>query len=353
MYEYPSKDIYASLRNPPFALPRRILTFLTVIVPFTIFWTLLSYDRLPSFLSSGPSSTPSISHWQGWANVENMFVFGDSYTSTDFDPKKERPTPSNPFGNPPLPKSSSLDQKWIHYLTLNYNNSVINTYNMASYGATMDGFARFYHEHYMPHYGIRNHTDAVGWNASNTLFATFFGINDVRRCTDQPLTKDDCSEIFTSLFAIYAFLLEQLYQTGARNFLLLDIPPLNLLPFSHKWGHPVPPPAIILWNTMLSALATQLSTTHPDATIFQYSTHTLFTSVIADPTSYPPTALYVNTTNNCEVYRDAREKGVFKEECGVAVERYLWRDALHPTTGVQEAMAGGIARMLEGPGGRG
>ena len=74
MYEYPSKDIYASLRNPPFALPRRVLTFLTVIVPFTIFWTLLSYDRLPSFYSLGPARTPSISHWQGWANVENMFV---------------------------------------------------------------------------------------------------------------------------------------------------------------------------------------------------------------------------------------------------------------------------------------
>ena len=134
---------------------------------------------------------------------------GDSYTSTDFNPKKEQPSLGNPFGNPPLPKASSIDQKWIHYLTMTYNSSVIQTYNMANHGATMDGFVRFYHEQFMPYYGTSNHTGAAGWNTTNSLFATFFGINDVRRCTDQPLTKDDCSEIFASLFAIYGFLLEQ------------------------------------------------------------------------------------------------------------------------------------------------
>ena len=134
---------------------------------------------------------------------------GDSYSSTDFDPKKEQPSPSNPFGNPALPDSSSINLKWIQYLTTTYNDSLIQTYNMASYGATMDGFVRFYHEHFMPHYGISNHTGAAGWNSTNSLFAIFFGINDVRRCTDQPLTKDDCSEIYESLFLIYRFMLEQ------------------------------------------------------------------------------------------------------------------------------------------------
>lgn len=61
----------------------------------------------------------------------------------------------------------------------------------------------------MPYYGIANHTGAVGWNATNSLFATFFGINDVRRCTDQLSKKDDFGEIYASLLAIYRFLLEQ------------------------------------------------------------------------------------------------------------------------------------------------
>ena len=154
---------------------------------------------------------------------------GDSYTCTDFDPKKEEPSPSNPFGNPSLPKSSSIDQKWIQYLTMTYNSSAIQTYNMASYGATMDGFVRFYHEQFLPHYGIRNHTGATGWNSTNSLFAMFFGINDVRRCTDQPLTKDDCSEIYESLFTIYGFLLEQVSNLGQTVLCLLFATCISIL----------------------------------------------------------------------------------------------------------------------------
>lgn len=74
MYEYVPKDIYASLRNPALALPRRVLSFLTVAVPFSIFWLLLSYDRLPSFLSAGPARTTTATHWHGWAHVEHLFV---------------------------------------------------------------------------------------------------------------------------------------------------------------------------------------------------------------------------------------------------------------------------------------
>ncbi|CAF9910001.1 MAG: hypothetical protein ALECFALPRED_006129 [Alectoria fallacina] len=273
---------------------------------------------------------------------------GDSYSSTEFNPKNKQPSPTNPFGNPPLPKSSSIDQKWIHYLTLTYNSSVIQTYNMADYGATMDGFVRFYHEHFMPHYGISNHSGAAGWNATNSLFTTFFGINDVRRCTDQPLTKDDCSEIFESLFTIYGFLLEQLYTTGARNFLILNIPPLDLMPFSRKWGHPVPPRAVSDWNARLAYLASNLTHAHPAATVFQFDTHALFTKVIDDPKSYPQTAIYKNTTDNCEEYKAASKKKDFDEVCGMELENYLWHDALHPTTAVHEAMAAQVAQMLEG-----
>lgn len=73
-YTFLSKDIYASLRNPALALPRRVSSFLSVAVPFTIFWVLLSYDRLPSFLSAGPARTTATTHWHGWADVENLFV---------------------------------------------------------------------------------------------------------------------------------------------------------------------------------------------------------------------------------------------------------------------------------------
>lgn len=347
-YDYIPKDIYASLPNPALALPRRVLSFLTIAIPFTIFWIFLSYDQLPSFLSAGPAKTATTTHWHGWDNVENVFAFGDSYTATDFDFKKEQPSPTNPFGNPALPESSSINQKWIQYLTMTYNNSAIQTYNMAGYGATMDGFVRFYHEQFMPLYGMSNHTGAAGWTATNSLFATFFGINDVRRCTDQPLIKDDCSELYGSLFAIYGFLLEQLYNTGARNFLILNIPPLDRMPFSRKWKYPVPPLAVSDWNARLAFVASDLRLNHPDATVFHFDTHALFNDVIDDPKSYPQTSIYGETRDDCEEYETAGHKGDFDGHCDMELEKYLWRDALHPTTAVHEAMAAQIALMLEG-----
>lgn len=73
MSDWITKDICASLRNPIVTLPRRIWSFLTLAVLFSIFWFLLSHDRLPSFISVGPTST-STTNWRGWAHVDNIFV---------------------------------------------------------------------------------------------------------------------------------------------------------------------------------------------------------------------------------------------------------------------------------------
>lgn len=120
------------------------------------------------------------------------------------------------------------------------------------------------------------------------------------------------------------------------------------MPFSRKWGHPVPPRAVSDWNAGLASLAANLSLKHPDATVFQFDTHALFNEVIDDPTSHPQTRLYRNTTGNCEQYKDASEKDAFEEVCEIQLEKYLWHDALHPTAAVHDAMAAQIAQMLVG-----
>ncbi len=119
------------------------------------------------------------------------------------------------------------------------------------------------------------------------------------------------------------------------------------MPFSRKWGHPVPPLAVSDWNKGLLALALDLTLTHPDATVFHFDTHALFNEVIDDPTSYPQTAGYSNTRDNCEEYKTAEKKDDFKAKCGMKLEKYLWHDALHPTPAVHDAMAAQIAQMLE------
>ena len=139
--------------------------------------------------------------------------------------------------------------------------------------------------------------------------------------------------------------------TGARNFVILNIPPLDRMPFSRKWGHPVPPQAVLDWNARLANLASNLTLHHPDATVFYLDTHALFNEVIDDPKSYPQTEVYRNTTDECQKYIHESKKNEYQEVCGVKLEEYLWHDALHPTTAVHDAMAAQIAHMLEmGPG---
>ena len=67
------KDVYASFRKPMGVFPRRILVFFTIAISLSIFWLLLSYDRLPSFLSV-ELTTSTTTHWHGWANIENLIV---------------------------------------------------------------------------------------------------------------------------------------------------------------------------------------------------------------------------------------------------------------------------------------
>ena len=119
------------------------------------------------------------------------------------------------------------------------------------------------------------------------------------------------------------------------------------MPFSRKWGHPVPNLAVSSWNTRLFSLATNLTRAHPDATVFHFDTHALFNEVMDDPKSYPETAIYKNTTDNCGAYKDLSKKDDFNKKCGIKLEKYLWHDPLHPTTAVHDAMAAQIAQMLE------
>ena len=57
-----------------------------------------------------------------------------------------------------------------------------------------------------------------------------------------------------------------------------------------------------VFNFRLGALAWSLAERHPDATVFQFDTNTLFSRVLNDPQQFPETAGYLNTTQYCNAY---------------------------------------------------
>ena len=150
---------------------------------------------------------------------------------------------------------------------------------------------------YLPIYA--SHPAVFPWTSDDTLFAAFFGINDVGNA----YYRTNSSDIFAAEFKEYAALVDIMYQTGARNFLFLNTPPVDRSPLTAAQGaasQALEKTAIAAWNANVTALAANLTKTYKDATTFVFDTNAAFTQVLDNPDSHPETAQYQNTTGYCD-----------------------------------------------------
>jgi phospholipase/lecithinase/hemolysin len=262
---------------------------------------------------AAPSTTNGTS-WPGWTNIKRLFVFGDSYTQTGFNPASSQPNPSNPFGNPPYPGwTSSNGPNWLGFLTTLYNRSTILTYNFASGGATLDSalVAPYaptvisvkdqIRTQFLPLYGSSPST--APWTSNSSLFAFFIGINDVGNGWYQP----NSSTLYTAIFSTYATLLDQIYATGARNFLFLNVPPVNLSPLitnQNDGGYATEYEGrvIVDWNERLRDMIGVFEKEHADVKIFLHDTNALFKNVLSHPGTLQQTVGLRNVTGYCKAY---------------------------------------------------
>lgn len=240
---------------------------------------------------------------------------GDSYTTTSFNPNETQPSRENPLGNPPYPGHNSANgPNWIDYLTVKYNKTNLLTYNLAVGGATIDSalvtpiypnvpsIADQIQHIWFPKYA--SSPEYAPWVANDTLFAVFDGINDV--INSFTLGVEATSVLYKNVFAVYHGLIDQLYYAGARNFLLVDIPPVDRAPWTTIQGSGaqlVERAAILAWNELLASMALEVKGEKADANIFTVSACNLFNQVLDNPSSYFATAQYLETTRFCEAYQ--------------------------------------------------
>jgi hypothetical protein len=198
----------------------------------------------------------------------------------------------------------------VDFLTYNYNESYVQTYNMAYGGATVDSalvkpyadtvlsLKNQVQDLYLPTYGSA--PSFAPWKASDSLFAFFIGINDVGNSWWL-----NNATLYDLIFAQYDSLLEQVYQTGGRNFLFLATPPVNLAPMTLANGPEAvagEDAAIQNWNTRLRRLSSEFRNRHAGVETFVHNTHEVYAAAIEDPTSFPQTSGLKNTTGFCKAY---------------------------------------------------
>lgn len=309
----------------------------------------------------GQTSTSTEKYWSGWPGVEHLFVFGDSYSSIGFVTSGEQPSPGNPLGNPPYPGSTTANgPNWVGLLATEYNRSTILTYDLAFGGATVDNdIVEAYHsgvpslkkqvlEWYMPAYVVQRKF----WTAQNSLFAFFIGINDVGNSYAH-------GNLNGKVMDAYAALVDHVYDTGARNFVFLNVPPVDRAPMNAlnalaagKSAEAVAKKEaglILDWNKKLVDMVSNFSKTYPGATVFSFDTHTFYGKILDDPKSFEATKGIRNTTEFCAAYREHRDElklETYIPECGVGVHKYFWVDQLHPTVPVHNATAAEVAKLL-------
>ncbi|KAK0517474.1 hypothetical protein JMJ35_000629 [Cladonia borealis] len=294
--------------------------------------------------------------WNGWQNVHNIFAFGDSYTSTNFTLYGPQPNPSNPLGNPKYPgATSAAGPNYIDFLTTTYNQSYIQTYNLGYGGATIDdavvqsGFGdtiqSFQDQVYNEFLPVYANNSQVPWNASNSLFIVFFGINDV---TNSYAEGNDT--INYDLIEAYQWLVNILYDAGARNFLFLNVPPVDRSPGTLETSsssQAAEAAYIATFNFRLGALVYNLGTRNPDTTLFLFDTNWLFTRVLDDPQQFVETAGYLNTTSYCPAYAHGTTTlTYFDPTCGVPINAYFWLNTLHPTYPMHNFLGSQITQFI-------
>lgn len=255
---------------------------------FTVsFWFVVS-----AIASVGVSANPIVSKR---ATPNYWFSFGDSYTQTGFDPTSTLPSASNPFGNPPYPGwTSAGGANWIDLNTAVYNNSLIYTYNYAYGGATTDAAL-------VPPYTptVLSYVDQVNqflngagkkpastpWTSSNALFSVWIGINDIGNTfwlSDRPAFSD------TLLNAGFAQV-EKLYNTGARNFLFINVPAIYRSPLmlnQDQASRDLEKSVIQMHNQKLAAKISAFKASHTGVKTWLYDSDKTFNKILDAPTTY-------------------------------------------------------------------
>ncbi|KAL8935479.1 MAG: hypothetical protein Q9216_005407, partial [Gyalolechia sp. 2 TL-2023] len=261
-----------------------------------------------------PDPNPITSYWSGWENIEKLFVFGASYTGTGFNwIQNPQPSPELPLGNTRRGTTSSNGPNYISYLTTTFNASALQTYNFAFAGAQVDHLAtdtgpgpdepgndmrQQVTNGFLPTYTDKIRQPYTEWETSSSLFISFFGINDILSY----YRRQDAESVAARIMDAYATHLSTLYDQGARNFLLFNVPPLDSAPYfntgetrsGHNDTRTTPAQRRLHRDTVRtvvqdfnaripSSLIPSFEATYPDAKVFWYDTHALFTTLQSDP----------------------------------------------------------------------
>ncbi|AEO68387.1 carbohydrate esterase family 16 protein [Thermothielavioides terrestris NRRL 8126] len=292
--------------------------------------TTLSTSTSTTSSGSGPTSSSAP------AAVKYLITFGDSYSQTGFDINSTKPAPGNPLGNPPLPGwTASGGLNWVGFLTSVFNTTTVLTYNFAYGGATtnatlvapyeptvlslIDQVAEFSGS-------IASKPSYAPWTAQNSLFGVWIGVNDV----GNSWWLSNYTQIVDQIMDSYFGRLQVLYDAGARNFVLLSVPPINRTPLmlaESTDSQQAEATAIAAYNAALTTRLAAFTSKNSGVTGKIVDTSVPFNTALDNPTAYgaPDNTCYNSDGTSC-----------------------LWFNNYHPGIAINKLVAQAVADAWKG-----
>lgn len=225
-----------------------------------------------------------------------------------------------------------------------YGGATVDSALVAPYLPTVLSVKEQVESEYLPIHASR--LSPVPWSSDDTLFAIFIGINDIGNSY-----AAQNATLLPTIFSELSGLVDKLYTSGARNFLFLNVPPVNRSPLTQAAGpsaQSIEAADIADWNNRLVSLSNSLTWKYKDTTSFIFDTNKVFSRVLDHPCAYPQTCPYQNTTTYCTAYENGTATSTtFDPSCGVSVDKYLWLNTLHPTFRMHEAIAAQIVKLIK------
>jgi phospholipase/lecithinase/hemolysin len=240
------------------------------------------------------SGTPTLS--TATSGVNYWFSFGDSYTTTGFSTTGTLPSVGNPLGNPAYPGyTGGGGSNWVDDLTTIYNKSKILTYNYAYGGATINASLVAPYEptvlSLIDQVNLYSSTAASKpatspWTSANALFSVWIGINDIGNSYYESGDRNAFSD---TLLNAYFAQVQKLYNSGARNFLFVNVPPIDRSPL--MLAQPASSQAtektvIAGFNSKLAAKIAAFKASNSGVQTWLWDSNAAFTTILNSPTTY-------------------------------------------------------------------
>ncbi|EJD53173.1 hypothetical protein AURDEDRAFT_81427 [Auricularia subglabra TFB-10046 SS5] len=281
-----------------------------------------------------------------WGATNNLFVFGDSYTTTGWNVSEGIDSPVPGF-------TSSNGPNWVTFLGGTFNVTNTHVFNLASGGATTDAKlvtpfqptvlsfvdqVNQFKEFFFPPPAL------APWTSSDSLFAIMIGINDVGNSWGWTNVTQHGFHI--TLLDRYFGEVESLYDHGARAFLFINVPPIDRAPLFLTQGNTTTEAvkaSLADYNLQFAQRVAKFKATHrglEQVTLF--NANKIFNVLLdnAGPLGF------VNATGFCEAYQNGTPS-ITTQVAGCApVAQYFWLNSLHPLFSVHNALAHAIATEL-------